>query len=61
MTDTVCGTVKQFCFALHFPTTQTYDTNETFTQHCHIKTMKKDMRLAPQTKFPNANLTRGYT
>ena len=41
MTDTVCCTVKQFCFALDFPTTPTYGTNETFTQHCHIKTMKK--------------------
>ena len=59
MTDTVCGTVKIFCFALDFPTTPTYGTNETFTQHCHIKTMKKHMRLAPQTKFPNANETRG--
>ena len=66
MTDSVCGTVKQFCFALDFLTTPTYSTNETFLQHCHIKTMKKivnglkHMRLAPQTKFPNANETRGY-
>ena len=67
MTDSVCGTVTQLCFALDFPTTPTYGTNETFTQHCHIKTMKKivnglkHMRLAPQTKFLNANKTRGYT
>ena len=61
MTDTVCSTVKQFCFALDFPATPTYGTNETFTQHCDIKTMKKHMRLTPHTKFPNANETRGYT
>ena len=53
MTDTVCGTVKQICFALEFPTTPTYGTNEIINGLKHV-------RLAPQSKFPKANETCGY-
>ena len=53
MTDTVCGTVKTFCFALEFPATLTYGTNEIINGLKHV-------RLAPQSKFSKANEACGY-